>query len=233
MKSASKKPVILFVGAHPDDTECFGGTAFLLRDRYDLHVVDLTRGENGLGLAGRKDGSTGRIRTAEEERACAFLGATLHFLHDVNGAAEATRASVDELVRLFAELKPVAVLTHWPVDEHPDHVQCAAVVGHAFRISGHKAERYFFEASTGQTANWRPLYSVDISAVMPQKLELIAMYACQNPNGSLVAENESRAARRGGERSPSVKFAEAFETFDGSPVAGGVIESLGETVFCR
>lgn len=227
------KRSILFVGAHPDDTECFAGLAFLLRDRYDIHVVDLTRGENGLGPAGREDGSTGRIRTAEEMRACAFLGATPHFLHDVNGAAEATRASVDALVRLFAELKPVAVFTHWPVDTHPDHVQCAAVVGHAFRISGHRAERYFFEASTGQTMNWRPLYSVDVSATMARKLELIAQYACQNPNGSLVAENERRAARRGAERVPTVEYAEAFDTFDGEPIAGGVLEGLSEAARTR
>ena len=38
------KEAVVFVGAHPDDSEGFAATAFLLKDRYDIHVVDLTRG---------------------------------------------------------------------------------------------------------------------------------------------------------------------------------------------
>ena len=63
--TAAAKDRILFVGAHPDDTEGFAATAFLLKDAYELHVIDQTRGENGLGLAGRLDGSTEAIRVRE------------------------------------------------------------------------------------------------------------------------------------------------------------------------
>ena len=47
--AASAKEAVIFVGAHPDDSEGYAATAFLLRDTYDIHVVDLTRGELGLG----------------------------------------------------------------------------------------------------------------------------------------------------------------------------------------
>ena len=230
LKGTMSKPAIFFVDAHPDDSECFAGTAFLLRGEYDIHVVDLTHGENGLGLAGRLDGTTAVTRTAEEYAACGYLGATVHFLHDVNGSAEASRASVDALAHLLTTLRPIAIFTHWPVDEHPEHVQTAAVVGHALSISGVKAERYFFEASIGQTANWRPCYSVDVSATMPQKLEMLAKYACQNENGILIKENENRGRLRGRERSVPVEFAETFDTFDGKPVSRGVLERLAETL---
>ena len=51
------KESIVFIDAHPDDAEGFGATAFLLRDKFDLHVVDLTHGELGLGrkCAARRD----------------------------------------------------------------------------------------------------------------------------------------------------------------------------------
>ena len=39
---------LLFFGAHTDDSEGFAGTAFLLRDRYEIHVVDLSEGNAGL-----------------------------------------------------------------------------------------------------------------------------------------------------------------------------------------
>lgn len=81
---------ILFFGAHPDDSEGFAGAAFLLRDSHELHVVDLTRGERGLGPQGLADGSTGRIREQEERAACAFLGAEPHFLCEVNGDCHAS-----------------------------------------------------------------------------------------------------------------------------------------------
>ena len=56
------KEAVVFVGAHPDDSEGFAATAFLLKDRYDIHVVDLTRGELGLGWPGFYDGSTAATR---------------------------------------------------------------------------------------------------------------------------------------------------------------------------
>ena len=227
------RPRIFFVGAHPDDTEGFAATAFLLKEKYDLHVIDLTRGENGLGLAGRLDGTTADLRTREEERACALLDATPHFLHDVNGAAQMNRVSVDALVHLVTNLNPVAVFTHWPVDGHPDHVQATAAVGHALRIAGRKPEVYFYEVEPGETENWNPLYSVDVSETLEMKVALLRCYACQNRDDGLVKLKVEQALRRGAERLPPVKYAETFTTFDGAPLANGVLESLPQTAIMR
>jgi len=227
--SAGAKESIVFVGAHPDDTEGFAATAFLLRERYDLHVVDLTRGENGLGLAGRLDGSTERIRMEEERKACALLGATPHFLHDVNGAAEMTRASVNALVHVFTNLNPVAVFTHWPVDYHPDHVQTAAAVGHALTISKLKPEFYFYEVVACETKQFPPLYSVDVSTTIDRKSALLRCYVCQNVGDSLAKAKVLQAAVRGKERRSPVAFAEVFTTFDGARITNGVLEKLTQT----
>jgi len=220
---------VVFVGAHPDDTEGFAATAFLLREKYDLHVVDLTRGENGLGLTGRLDGSTERIRMEEERQACALLGATPHFLHDVNGAAEMTRASVDALAHILTNLHPVAVFTHWPIDGHPDHIQTTAAVGHALRITRLKPEVYFYEVVPGETEQFRPLYSVDVSRTMDLKTQMMRLYACQNKRDHLAQTKIRQAAARGTERRPPVKYAETFTSFDGRRIKDGVLEKLPET----
>ena len=229
----SPRESIVFVGAHPDDSEGFAGVAFLLAKDYDLHVVDLTRGELGLGAKGRDDGTTAKIRTAEERRACALLGATPHFLKECDGMAFASREAVEELVKLLKEIRPVAVFTHWPVDDHPDHVSCAAVVNRAVKTANVPVERYFFEVLESQTLNWSPLYSVDITSVIDRKLEMLRAYECQNANDSLAMEKREQAAKRGAERRPRTAYAETFTSLDGRPVAGGVLERLKETARLR
>lgn len=223
------REAVFFVGAHPDDTEGFAATAFLLRKTHDLHVIDLTRGELGLGMAGLEDGSTARIRTAEESAACAYLGATPHFLDETDGFAYAGKPSVEKLAALLKRHRPVAVFTHWPVDVHSDHVQTAAVVRRAVRESGWKGECYFFEVLLRQTQNFRPLYSVDVSATIGQKAEMLRKYACQNADDGLVKDKMEQAAIRGRERKPACAAAEVFTTYDGRRIVGGVLERLPET----
>lgn len=227
----SAKEAVVFVGAHPDDTEGFAATAFLLRDKYDIHIVDLTRGERGLGMEGLYDGSTGIIRVREEIAACKLLGATPHFLHEVNGWAYASESSVHTLTKIFAKLKPIAVFTHWPVDTHPDHVLCAGVVSRALEDANLRddPQRYFFEVEQCETRNYVPLYYVDVTSTISNKVELIRCYACQNKDDKLAQLKVKEAQWRGAQRSPAVAYAETFTTFDGKPIKDGVIESLPET----
>lgn len=225
----SARESVFFVGAHPDDTEGYAATAFLLRGKYDIHVVDLTHGELGLGAAGLEDGSTAKRRTAEEEAACAYLGATPHFLHETDGSAYASKPSVDALAELLRQHKPKAVFTHWPVDTHCDHVQTAAVVARALNESGLKPERYFYEVLMSQTKNWCPIYSVDVTATITNKQEMLRKYACQNAGDALVKEKTEQARIRGRQRTPVCAFAETFTTFDGAPIFGGVLAPLKET----
>lgn len=234
----SRKPAIVFVCAHPDDTEGFAGTAFLLRDKYDLHVVDLTTGEYGLGEKGWKDGSTAKIRRAEEEKACAFLGATPHFLGelDVPGECHASKRATDRLIEILETVRPVALFTHWPVDTHPDHVQAAAVSIQA-RSSARGLPRgfqyYFYEVVPGETRQFPPLYSVDITSTMQQKIDMLRLYACQNQDDELVNEKTKQAAARGRERKPAVAHAEVFTTYDGKPCKKGLLHALPESVLMK
>ena len=223
------KDVVLFLNAHPDDTDGFAGTAYLMKDKYEIHVVDLTRGELGLGRPGLLDGSTARTRTREETKAQAYYGAKLHFLSEVDGSASAGDKPATELAELLKELKPRAVFTHWPIDDHADHAQCSAILANALRKSGQKPERYFFEEWMRQTRNMVPTYYVDVTSTFKHKLAILSCYECQNKDGYLLKMTEKRARYRGSKRTPAVEFAEPFTTWDGRPIKGGVLESLRET----
>lgn len=236
-RTAAGKPAVVFVGAHPDDTEGFAGTAFLLAGDYDVHVIDFTRGERGLGEAGYRDGSTAKLRMAEERRAMKFLGATVHFLDEIDGESNAPRAAAEAVFSIIAGTKPVAVFTHWPVDTHPDHVQTSAAVVWALAACRRRRirvpELFYYEVLPEQTRLFPPLYYVDVTATMGRKLKLLRMYKCQNADDELALAKERDAARRGAERVPAVKYAECFTTVDGKPCRkGGVFSDLPQAV-CR
>lgn len=228
LATAVAKERIVFFGAHPDDTEGFAGTAFLLKDAYELHVVDFTRGELGLGRRGLEDGSTAKRRVAEEKRACALLGATPHFLDEIDGTARASQRAYDDFVDLLRELRPRAVFAHWPADRHPDHINCAATavsVVNRLAREGLVPEFYFYEVLAGETEQFPMLYSVDITRTMDRKTDMLRCYECQNENDSLAQAKIRQAALRGAERTPPVRFAEVFTTFDGKPVVDGLFTS--------
>lgn len=225
------KESVVFVGAHPDDTEGYGATAFLLKDKYDIHVVDLTRGELGLGWPGLRDGSTAKRRVQEEQNACAYLGATPHFLEEIDGDAYAGKPSVDMLTDLLKELHPRAIFTHWPLDNHPDHVQTAAVVSHALARLDYSPEYYFFEVLLSQTSNFSPVYYIDVTSTIDNKAALLRNYVCQNDNDNLALEKIRQAKFRGQECVPPVGYAEVFSTFNGNPIPGGVLEPFAVKQF--
>jgi LmbE family N-acetylglucosaminyl deacetylase len=212
-----EKQNIVFIGAHPDDSEGFAGLAFLLSEKYNIHIVDYTNGDFGLGMPGFLDGSTARIRIQEEKNACALMGATPHFIGAVDANAYVTSNDVAKIAKLLSDLKPVAVFTHWPVDSHPDHVMTAAATYKAIRLIKCRAEFYYYEVLEGQTRAWTPLFSVDISSVMDKKIEMLRRYKCQNENDELVKAKVRLALKRGNEREIKVKYAETFTTYNGKP----------------
>ena len=88
---------VVIVVAHPGELAGCVGTAVQLRQKgYDLHVVDLTNGADG-----EKPG----VCVEEERRACAALGATLHFLGRTKGDVFADIGFCMEIAKLFEEIK--------------------------------------------------------------------------------------------------------------------------------
>ena len=88
---ALAKEKVVIVPAHPDDLISTIGFCLLARNTFEVHVIDFTHGERGLGLEGFTNGVAKATRIKEEESVCAAVGATLHWLDEVDGDAYACR----------------------------------------------------------------------------------------------------------------------------------------------
>ena len=158
--AAFAKETVVIVPAHPDDLISSIGFCLLARDRFDVHVVDFTHGERGLGQKAFEDGSCRKIRMAEEESVCR------------------------RLAEIIKELKPRAVFAHWPVDIHTDHVMAGAAALRAVFLSGLKPEVYFFD-EVYQAKCFIPDRYLDITDVFERKYEILRMYKCQYRDGGI------------------------------------------------
>ena len=185
---AMAKETIVFVCAHPDDLITSIGFCLLARDRFDIHVVDMTHGERGMGQAAFKDGSCKKIRTAEEQAVCEAIGAKLHWLDEIDGEAYAGRETCHRLAAIMKDVKPRAVFAHWPVDIHTDHMMAGAAAVRAVFLSGLKPEVYFFD-EVYQAKGFVPDCYVDITEVRERKTEILRMYKCQYRDGGIERRN--------------------------------------------
>ncbi|MCQ2389983.1 MAG: PIG-L family deacetylase [Kiritimatiellae bacterium] len=221
--SGAARENIVLVEAHPDDLPGHMGTALLLAQKFNVHVVDFTHGERGLGEAGYRDGSTAKLRTAEETAVCGEAGFTLHWLDEIDGDSFASRETCNKLAELLKTLKPRAVFCHWPVDTHPDHVMSAATAMKAVRLAKISPEIYFHEQDR-QSRSFTPAYYVEIAPVVARKAELVAKYVCQQ--GAAIAKRKDESNIVYG-RNSGLNKAEVFQCFRGTVKPGhGVLDTL-------
>ena len=129
---------LAFIVAHPDDVAfAMGGTAWLLKDAYRLHIFCASRGERGYPGA-KEFGPSAEVaatRSAEELAAAALLGAEVTFLGQIDGEIFADRAACTRVAELLAPLRPRAVFTHDPFDK-PDHAATAQMAVQATEMAG-------------------------------------------------------------------------------------------------
>ena len=187
---AFAKEAIVIVPAHPDDLITSIGFCLLAREKFDVHVVDLTHGERGLGQKAFADGSCRKIRMVEEQSVCDAVGVKLHWLDEIDGEAYACRETCEKLAGILKTLQPRAVFAHWPVDIHTDHVMAGAAALRAAFLSGLKPEVYFFDEEY-QAKGFVPDCFVDITDVAERKYEILRNYKCQYRDGGI--ERRKRA----------------------------------------
>ncbi len=203
---------VVFVEAHPDDLAGAMGTAMRLSEKFDVHVVDFTHGELGLGMPGLLDGSTKKTRIAEETAVCAGAGLKLHWCDQVDGFSYADTNACEQLRALFVRLKPRAVFCHWPVDTHADHFMSTAATMKALQLAGLEPELYFHEQD-GQSRGFQRVYYVDVSSVLERKNELVAKYVCQD--GPAIAKRKTGSQATYG-RNVGMPSVEVFGVMSGT-----------------
>jgi LmbE family N-acetylglucosaminyl deacetylase len=110
------------------------------------------------------------------------------------------------------------VVTHWPLDTHPNHHAVSSLVWRCYQRQGGWT-LYFFEVMTGQqTVGFEPDLYLDIAPVREAKRRSLVEHRSQGPEGIWQA-HERMHRRRGAEC--GVGFAEAYtlvESKDGGPL---------------
>ena len=131
------KEHIYFVNAHPDDLIACMGLCMRLstEKRFEVHVVDVTRGERGLSSKGVSMAECAAIRTKEEEAVCGAMGLKPQWLNEIDGEACASKEACQALADMFIAKPPRAIFTQWPVDRHLDHMVCSTIALNALRFS--------------------------------------------------------------------------------------------------
>ena len=177
---------IAIVYAHPDDVAaCIGGTAWLLKNRFKLHLFCATRGERGVRKWDMD--KTAAVRSEEQIAEAKLLDAELTFLDRIDGELFADREICERVAEELKSIQPAAVFTLWPVDRHPDHAASSNITRKALRLAELECELYFFCAGLGsQTTHFHPDIYVDISDVVKDKTALIRCHACQNVEDRMV-----------------------------------------------
>jgi LmbE family N-acetylglucosaminyl deacetylase len=201
---------VVCVGAHPDDPESgCGGTLALYAGRgHRVTVIYLTRGE--AGIRGKSHQEAAAIRTAEAEQACRILGARPVFAGQIDGATEINRAQAEALAKLLSAERPDVILTHWPIDTHPDH-QAASILALRAHLASPRGKSllYFFEVNSGaQTTGFSPTAFVDITSVVEKKKA--ALFAHRSQDGEAIYREHHRVMEDFRGREIGVRAAEAF-----------------------
>lgn len=115
-----KKLNIIIIGAHPDDPDKAGGTAFKwARDGHNVLMVSLTNGDAGHQSIKAKQ--LAKIRREEAKKAGEVIGVRYITLGNHDGQLMPTYENRLEVIRLIREQKADIVIFPRPYDYHPDH----------------------------------------------------------------------------------------------------------------
>lgn len=194
-------PVVLAIGAHPDDLElaCGATLAKLAEVGYEVHAMVMSHGQVG----GNAD-----LRPSEARAGGELLGLAgvqmLDFpdtelgLHNV-GMVKAIEARM-------GELEPTVVLTHSEHDHHQDH--------HAVHFATLRAARRHpsilcFE-SPSTTRGFDPSLYVDIADFLDVKIRAVELHGDQSEKPYMGADRIRGIATFRGAQAKGT-FAEGFE----------------------
>jgi len=203
---------ILIITCHPDDWELgMAGTAYLLRDKFRIHVIIASDGElgNTWNTTGKPDPEIGALRVGHSGKSAEKIHAINHFFKMADGSVYADKDAVNITVELLKEIDPAIIFLHWPIDK-PDHAAASAMAMMALAKTGmmYSREIYFFEV--GKLDYFTPEIYVDITPVWDIKKELVQIHERFNDDRFQKMAEES-AVYHG--LSNHCKYAEGFIPF--------------------
>ena len=196
---------MLIITCHPDDWELsMAGTAYLLKDKYHIHVIIASDGERGNSK--EPDPEVAALRVGHAMKSGEKINAQNHFFRMMDGEIYADEDAVNRTVKLLEDLDPALIFLHWPIDK-PDHVAASTMAMMALSKTGmmYNREIYFFEV--GLLNHFAPEVYVDISPVWDVKKELVSIH--ERFNDDRYQRMAERSSTYHG-RTNRCKYAEAF-----------------------
>jgi LmbE family N-acetylglucosaminyl deacetylase len=200
---------VIAVGAHPDDVEiaCGGTLARLVKQGYQVGIIDLTDGEPTPGSPGPE------VRLAEAQQAAATLGAQVRVtlelpnrrLFDTFEArvllAKEFRKYRPKIVIGFGDKTPMASPDHWQAMQITDAAVFYSRLTKwdeqfdSLPVHPIQAQLYFRLAFEPAALGPSPgQFTVDISDTLEQKLAAVRCYATQFPPGKAHVFDRIRGA---------------------------------------
>jgi len=178
---------LLFISAHPDDTElsCGGTIIKSVKRGLKAGMIDLTRGE--MGTRG-----TPQIRKREAQNAAKILGASFREQLDFqDGGLLTGRDQELELIEIIRATRPRLIFTSFPDDRHPDHTRAGKLVTESAFYAGLKSLTTKHAAHRPQAILYymqnylqRLSFVIDVSDSWKTKMRAIAAFKSQffNPD---------------------------------------------------
>jgi LmbE family N-acetylglucosaminyl deacetylase len=212
-----KRLRVVVFGGHPDDPESGAGglIALLAQQGHEVIVAYGTSFRGDRRVLGRPES---QVRREEATAACQVLGARPHFFPYAHEKLAADPATLRAVSDWLDQVKPDIVVTHWPMDTHPNHHVVSSLVWQCYRHRG-GWNLYFFEVMTDQqTLGFDPDRYLDIAPVREIKRQALLRHKSQDPS-QIWAVHDRMHQRRGTES--GLTFAEAYtllEAKEGSPL---------------
>jgi len=113
------------------------------------------------------------VRRREAAAGCKLLGVTPKFFDYAHEKLAADAETVKAVSSWLNEVKPDIVVTHWPMDTHPNHHVVSSLVWQCYKPRG-GWNLYWFEVLTGQqTLGFHPDLYLDIESVRTVKKQAL------------------------------------------------------------
>jgi LmbE family N-acetylglucosaminyl deacetylase len=202
---AKKLRVVIF-GAHPDDPEsgCGGLIALLTRNGHEVVIGYATCFRGGRRVGKELEDA---VRRREATEACTILGAKPHFFDYAHEKLQADEATLSAVTSWLKKLQPDIVVTHWPLDTHPNHHVTSSLAWQA-HLQQKSWSLYFFEVMTDrQTLGFHPELYLNVEAVYAIKKKALDCHRSQEPEG-IWKVHDLMSRKRGSEC--GVTYAEAY-----------------------
>jgi N-acetylglucosamine malate deacetylase 1 len=203
----NKKLKIVVFGGHPDDPESGAGglIASLTQQGHEVICAYGTTFRGDRRFFGRPEGE---VRREEATAACKVLGAKPKFFPYAHEKLVADEPTLQEVAFWLAEVKPDIVVTHWPLDMHPNHHVVSSLVWRCYQRRG-GWNLYFFEVMTDQqTIAFAPDLYLDIAPVREVKKRSLDEHKSQGPE-EIWQVHERMHRKQGAEC--GVEYAEAYK----------------------